>query len=597
MVGRRKVVMLITEKYNEIISKYGFSELSHMTGVNSLLKEALDLFVPSCSNPAIWCYGEHTKMLMAGFINELKTVKFIVDKRAGEYKDVSGFQVICSSEIYEKGIDGIIISSYKFRGEIKKVLEKEFPDIKFLDIYDYFQDHGIYIDKEYYVGQNPYERYRKINKLQMQLMETQEDQESLYFQLINCFIEMKDFFLAQIYAQELHQKFPKAEYKNLADDLTEIFNMECTMAENIPQDNVLMLCIDGLRDKDISERETPEFERLARRCYRFSNAYSISTSTYESLIPAYSENTDMRTRYYVKNCICDKECDFIQKAYKQERNILFYTDSTKYIDSGTISYKEVYQTATEKLWDFILDAYNQKNGLFYVHILFESHYSYPSPYVKTPLIAEGTSIMFDFMQSNGGQIRTDYEMQHHVMLKYLDDVAAPILNRLRCRMVIYADHGNIILDQQSKLEELKPTYFTYHQDLIRIPIIISAPEMGVGSDDKIISLLELNTIIISLLEKTKFDRKYIFPIKVQRSEIYNPDFQYVYKKCGKEQYLLAFEAFIFENGYKLGIYSNGYTELVEIETDELVENADMKKELYQMIREYITVCKSEDIVL
>lgn len=589
--------MLIEEKYEHILSEYGFTELNKAVNVNYLVREALDAYVSSCKRPALWCYGYHTKMLMADFMNELKSIKHIIDERADEYEEASGFQVINKKEIINNEIDGIIISTYKFREEIKATLIRDYPNISYLDIYEYIENQGIHLEEEYYAVLHPCSRYRKINGLQLRLTKENEKQEEIYFQLIGYFIEIKDFYLAISYARELHRLFPKPEYEKLTEDLQDIYNLECEMAGNISEENVLMLCFDGLRNKDISEEEMPTLEAFSKSFYRYENAYSISTSTYESLVPAYSENADMRTEYYENNSVSDKECRFIQKAYEQNRSIMFNTDFVKYVDGEKIHRIESYRTASEKIWDFIVDTYEEKNGLYYLHILFESHYSYPSPYTKMPIIAEGTNIMFDYLQNNGGKIRTDYEMQHHAMLKYLDDAIIPILQRVKCRMIIFADHGNIIINQQEKLEDLNPLLFTYHQDLVRIPLMIKSPEMGEGIEQEEISLMELNTIIISLLEKKKFERKYENLIKIQRSEIYNPDFQFLYEKRGYKQGLLAFEAFVFDGKYKLGIFSNGKTELVSTKDDEPMENEILKKQLFEQIKEYITVCSLELIDL
>ncbi len=167
---------------------------------------------------------------------------------------------------------------------------------------------------------------------------------------------------------------------------------------------------------------------------------------------------------------------------------------------------------------------------------------------------------------------------------------------VKCRMVIFADHGNILINQQEKLESIEQVFLTYHQDLIRIPLMIKSPEMGAGVEREDISLMELNTIIISLLEKKKFERRYGKLIKLQRSEIYNPDFRYLYAKRGYEQGLLAFEAFILEGKYKLGVFSNGYTELFSTD-DKSVENKALKRQLFDQIKEYITVCALNSINL
>lgn len=595
-VERIMKTMSIVEKYERLISEYGFTKLNNPVNVNYLIREAIDSYLPYCKRPAIWCYGEHTKMLMADFMNELKTVKYIIDERADDYRESSGFNVIGKEDIEKEGIDGVIISSYKFREEIKGILARDYPDLSYLDLYDYIKTRGICIDREYYAVLHPYSRYQGINNLRLQLKDGRDCQEETYVKLIGCLVEIKDFCTAITFSEELYRSFPNPKYKSLMNDLRAIYDLECRLAGEISEDNVLMLCIDGLRDKDISERDMPNFTAFSKECYRFERAYSVSTSTYESLVPAYSENMDMRTKYYEKNCAAEGECRFIQKAEEQERKIVFYTDFVKYVEGRTIRRVEAYQTATEKLWNFILDAGGEKNGLFYIHILYESHYSYPNPYIESRMITSGSNILFDYMQEYGGEIRTDYEMQHRAMLNYLDDAVIPVLRRVKCRMVLFADHGNIIVDRKAKLEELDPLLFTYHQDLVRIPLIIKSSEMGTGTEKKNISLMELNTILISLLEKTRFVRRYGDLVKVQRSEIYNPDFHYIYEKRGYAQGLLAFEAFVFEEGYKLGIFSNGCTELVSV-NDEQLADEDKKGGLLERIKKDITVCGVDEIVL
>lgn len=160
-------------------------------------------------------------------------------------------------------------------------------------------------------------------------------------------------------------------------------------------------------------------------------------------------------------------------------------------------------------------------------------------------------------------------------------------------MVIYADHGNIIFNQDMKLEDIPPLCLSYHDDLLHIPFIIRSPEMGTGVDDRSISLMEINEILVCLMEKKKFTRKQPDIVKAQRSAIYNPDFQYLYRKCGQEQGLRAYEVFLFEDRSSLAIYDNGCTELTE--NDHIVEDEQKKRRLYERIKTRITVCDCDKV--
>ncbi len=100
-------------------------------------------------------------------------------------------------------------------------------------------------------------------------------------------------------------------------------------------------------------------------------------------------------------------------------------------------------------------------------------------------------------------------------------------------------------------------------------------------------------VIIGLMNKNKFLFKEKDFIKIVRSEIYNPDFQYLYKKADIERGILAFEVFVFKEGYKLAVYSDGIAEVYLLETDAKINNEKLKMELYNRIKNSITVCTSK----
>ena len=113
-------------------------------------------------------------------------------------------------------------------------------------------------------------------------------------------------------------------------------------------------------------------------------------------------------------------------------------------------------------------------------------------------------MLFDFLPVKGGHLRADYMRQHQDAIHYLDDVLAPFLERLTCRMVLYADHGTLILDKNTEISDIGDMEYTCSEGWTRIPVIIRSPETGVGTNEELISLMELNPIIISLSEKKPY---------------------------------------------------------------------------------------------
>ena len=172
----------------------------------------------------------------------------------------------------------------------------------------------------------------------------------------------------------------------------------------------------------------------------------------------------------------------------------------------------------------------------------------------------------------------------------------PLIEKLPCRMVLYADHGNVLLDRNEVLSDIAETNYTFTEDLLWVPLAIRCPELGVCEDRSLISLMELNDIIISLLSREPYHHQKRSVIKALRSEIYNPDFRYLYRKTGNERGLLAFEVFLFEEGCKLAVFADGSTELYETKTECRLADGEKKAALLEKIRTQITVCDTDKIV-
>lgn len=583
----------LTDKYNEFVQKYSIRDEEFSNAeLHKIINKSLVSFVGDHKNVAIYCNGKHTDKLMADFMFELKPVKIIIDNYFDRKED-SGFKIIRDSEIEEAKIDGVIISSFRLREDIKAQMHARHGDVDVLDIYDEFKKHGLFLNSEYYNFGHPYAHYRNINKLvrQMNNMMHKDEKVSAYHRLITEFVRIKDFYNAIKVTKELKgiaESFNGNSVDELICDLEEIYEEELKAARNVSKKNVLMFCMDGLRRQDLTEESMPKlYSALKTKAHIFTNAYSCSTSTFESLIPAYMGVQDLRSKYYEHDKIPEEKCDFIKESLKQGRNIYFYTDASDYVASDHIIRRNDFQTATQKLWNFLIDAATEENGLFYVHVLYETHYSFPNPYTKEKLVSDGMAMLFDYLDKRGGKLKTNYQKQHDDMLKYMDDVLYGFFERLSCRAVIFADHGNIVLPPNARLNDVDKNYLTCHEGWIRIPLIMISPEMKVERDDRLMSLVRINDMVTSLLEERQFEPPHFDYVKMARSEIYNPDFHLVYKMRGCEHSLLAFEAFIFSDGHKLVIYSDKTAELFK--EDAPVNNGAFMAKLLDMVRDQITV--------
>ena len=174
-------------------------------------------------------------------------------------------------------------------------------------------------------------------------------------------------------------------------------------------------------------------------------------------------------------------------------------------------------------------------------------------------------------------------------LMYIDDTLEPFVQSLSCSMLLFADHGNLVLKNGSSLKNVNKMQLTASDELIRIPMAIVSDNINNGNDDALVSLMDLNDIMIALLSNRTYkppkNRKYI---KIGRSAIYNLDFKELYEIIDVGYGGEAFEGFIFNDGMKLMVYSNGCKELFGA-NDTLMNADDELDARYRMISKEVTV--------
>ena len=576
-----QIMTVLESKYNEIIDTFELEKPLDANNINMLVKEVLHSFLIGKNKPAIYCNGGHTKMLMADFMFELKNVKIIIDNYHTEF--ASGFKIISDEKIEEFDVDAIIISSYKFRKEISEKLGMQYPKIPVLDIYEEIQKKGVNLQADYYYNNHPFQHYHIINELNRL-----DDSEEKYKELVTKYLHIKDVRMAFNSAKKLVELYPKEKNKKLAKDIRILYELEIELFDKIDKNNVLLLCLDGMRRQDMSQKCVPKLmDVISKKGCFYDNTYSYSTSTYESLIPVYSENTDFKTEYYKHNKVDSSYCRFIGEALKQDRKIYFYTDMDYYIYDKKINYSNSFQTITEKLWYFLIDAINTDNGLFLIHELYETHYSFSNPYTREKLLAEGTAMLFDFLPQKGGKLRADYISQHNDAMKYIDDTLSSFLGKSNFKILLYADHGNLLLSDECTIREIDEIKLTCSEEWIQVPFVI----FNNGNEGKRISdlhsLMQLNSAVICMMNNKIYRHDNADYIKVGRSELYNPDFRMLYKMINQEQDLLAFECFVFKDGIKIVIFSDGNFRIYK--GDARVFNQEMYKEYIVSILPFITV--------
>ncbi len=575
----------LKEKYKYIRTQMGLDEESKDTDLNFHIREILKSFMQIHKKVAVYCYGQHTQMLFTDFIAELRDVVCIIDN--GNVNVESDFQIIKDADIEKYELDGIVISSFRYVDEIKRGIEENHKSVDALDIYDELKKRGISLEHEFYFA-GPYQIYSRINKF-LPLID-QDGSPDLLKQLLAEYIEIKDFRLAGDISKRIYDITANEKDGMIYDRIMDLYNAEIDQLSRAGKDNALLLCLDGMRRADFfGDSMKKTYEVLKDTSHTYTNAYSYSTMTYESLVPVFEENSDKKTEYYLREEVESKNCRFMKKALDEGRFVAIYGDGNHYIYDDRIKYSGNSQTVTEKLWDFIVDTEGVNNGIFYLHELYESHYSFINPYTKSKLVAQGSAMLFDFLPQNSGKLQTDYKSQQQDALRYLDDTLAPFIEVLPCSMVLFADHGNLMLDTDMRLENISVPQLSAGEEWIRIPLLIRYSDKEAGENNDLISLMSMNDILLSVLSGKKYH--YISPdyIKIGRSAIYNQQFKELYRLLDKGYNGEAFEGFIFNNGYKLIVYSDGRKELYKTIDDSLVDDDALIDEFFDKISAEVTV--------
>lgn len=577
---------LLLKRYREVCENVEIHQ-DNYAGINSCIRDILRKFMDNHKRVAIYCNGFHTKMLMTDFVSDIREVVCIIDngtKIVGE-----GLPIIRDNEIDEYAIDGVIISTFRHRDELKALMKKNHSNIDVLDIYDSLEENHIFLNTEFY-SKGPYRVYEDINAINRAIENNQGEEIANLRNLLKIYIQIKDFRMSVITAEAIYAISNDNKVERLIIELKKLYDMQIDAIKKASKNNVVMLCLDGMRYRDFSGESMRKTKNvITNRGKLFTNAYSYSTMTFESLVPVFSENTDQCTEYYKYDEVAADSCRFIKTALEQKRNIYIYGDGFNYITSKVIKHSGNPQTLAEKLWDFTINICDEENGLFYIHELYESHYSFPNPYTEEKIVANGTAMLFDFLPKNGGILQTDYYKQMKDSLRYIDDTLEPFMQSIMCSMLLFADHGNLILEKDSDLSSVNKMQLVAADDWIRIPMAIISDNISIEKSDELISLMDLNDIMNALLNNNTYspkkNRKFI---KIGRSAIYNLDFKELYEIMDIGYRGEAFEGFIFKDGIKLIVYSDGTKELFK-HNDMLINDDDELNLRYSMISGEVTI--------
>lgn len=586
--------MNLQEAYDSLLQKHNLDIVEGHENISTVMRDSINDFMNAHKRVGIYCYGAHTKALMAEYIFELRNIVCIIDNGNID-AGTQGYVLINDDEIDSMNIDGIIISSYLYKEEIKQILQTKHGGIDFLDLYDDMYKRGIPMKCEFFKSRTPTQRYYEINQM-YQRVNQGTDASGVLLDLVKKFIEIKDFRLAAMAAGALYESSGDQKYNILREDIEDLYQRSLEVLKKAGENAVFLLCVDSLKAKELSKegRLKKTHSAIKERATIYTRAYSYSTSTYESLVPVFSEKYDQRADGYMKTTVVPlEECRFAKFAREQGRNIYVYGGGIRYIEDSQIKYIEHPQTITQMIWSFTVDLEMDPQGLFYMQPVSESHFQFLSPYyTQNDMKVNEEGLFYYYLSTKRNSLDKKYSGQYDAAIRYIDDTLAPVLGVIACKTLFFADHGDYDYEEieSNSLEDIDSSRLMASEEMIRIPMAIISDKEG-GENHYVISLAELNDIAISMMKDEKFDYKGKSYVKIGRTAIYNPYGKYIFEQIFHcEHRLCAFEGFIFEDGYKLFVFSDGTKELYTTKEERLIENDKLTEDYYKMIKTEISVC-------
>lgn len=155
MISKKEINIEIEEKfqYSRIVwNAYRKCKERTKETEENKLKIIKNIFsnIPSDGVLAIRGGGMHTIRLLMLLEEELRRkVRYIVDADSGCFAGKMGIKVISQEEMKDYHIDFLLLSSYQYKDVWKEELSS-FSDIKIIDMYDIFEENGIYCNREFY---------------------------------------------------------------------------------------------------------------------------------------------------------------------------------------------------------------------------------------------------------------------------------------------------------------------------------------------------------------------------------------------------------------------------------------------------------------
>lgn len=426
--------MNLNIELKKIYKKYNINNLLNISIQNIII----DIFknIPSNSKVGFRGGGEHTKKILE-LIEPVQFQYFIFDQGNDGLLEY-GINCYPCEQIIDFSLDYIVISSFKYRDEIRQELYRQNINANIIDIYSILECQGINITHSFYF----YNTYPVAECIELQesykSSKNYKKKKKILNRLIQIYLLKYDFVSAEKCITEYISFYTKDDnkYYFLMCEIKQLFEKVKKELIQKKTKDILIYWFDMLEYQELSN--VSYLEKLKNNCIFFENGYTVTPTTFPTFQCMFSQKLRLNHPDYYST----GNGDVIKKLEKQGYSFcLIGIETENFIKLEREGFhfilKPRYTMCSEKFWEALCLLLNTNQPLcIVIHELAETHFPYLSPLLSHP-IYDMTAYVDDFRGKTVSEQKKVSALYLSLQLEFYDT----LLDYNNIKKVYMSDHG------------------------------------------------------------------------------------------------------------------------------------------------------------
>lgn len=533
---------MMSEKYEErlqkLIEQYGFKFNKTLKYYFRSKVQRLLLNELKHERVAIWGAGGFTLSLFSNINQIPECIVSVIDNDPNKTDTYFiTIPVRNKSSLLEDQITTIVLSTESSNRIIKEQIENEFPNlfkiidpIEKLSFINIVEEPNIYNQEKSYIGINALKNDYLHNKDYLD----NEQRVNLLRDLVAWYLVYRDFEHAFSYLDEMIGLTPN--HNSIREFKKKIQDMLAEMKQIIQSSKLerkFMFMIDGMRYEDMVSDDFTVISQLRDKSAVYTNLFASSTYTKACIISMFQEEYILDTSFLeinefdldrsrFINYLWDEGYTFVHNFTVEYLVTRSRNEQLKYFvypEDEYSSYQEHYLATPYYIWKLLLYLCDERSDkeFYFIH-LHEAH----APYMSTHMNDEINPAFF-FMEYDHPKVKKNPEKikdQYADSVAYINRQLSTLLDFLGNHTMIFcSDHGGNIEAGRTPGHTL-----TYDEDVIQVPLIICSDQTAPEKNNDLLSMHELNDILLSHLRENKVYHAEHDHVEIQRDRLVDGSF-------------------------------------------------------------------------